>query len=188
MLDVNLTGVFNTVHPTIDEVIRNSGHIVVVSSAASFAPGLGGASYMISKAGVEALGRALRLEVAGYGATAGIAYFGMVDTQLARATLDDDEIGRKLDARLPGPLRHRISPDRAATVIADAIARRAARTLAPAAWEPWAWGRGFINVLADGYLARDKQAHDLIRELEDRTTAAAPTNVSALTKASRRSS
>lgn len=112
----------------------------------------------------------------------------MVDTQLARATLDDDEIGRKLDARLPGPLRHRISPDRAATVIADAIARRAARTLAPAAWEPWAWGRGFINVLADGYLAKDKQAHDLIRELEDRTTAAAPTNASALTKASRRTS
>jgi hypothetical protein len=73
-------------------------------------------------------------------------------------------------------------------VIADAIARRAARTLAPAAWEPWAWGRGFINVLADGYLAKDKQAHDLIRELEDRTTAAAPTNASALPKASRRTS
>lgn len=188
VIDVNLTGVFNTVHPTIDEVIRNSGHIVVVSSAASFAPGLGGASYMISKAGVEALGRALRLEVAGYGATAGIAYFGMVDTQLARATLDDDEIGRKLDARLPGPLRHRISPDRAATVIADAIARRAGRTLAPAAWEPWAWGRGFVNVLADGYLAGDKQAHELIRELEARTTAAVPTNTAVPTNAARRTS
>ncbi|CAJ0557316.1 unnamed protein product, partial [Mesorhabditis spiculigera] len=92
----SFTGVFNTVHPTIDEVIRNSGHIVVVSSAAS-------------KAGVEALGRALRSAVAGYGATAGIAYFGMVDTQLARATLDDDEIGRKLDARLTRSLGHRIS-------------------------------------------------------------------------------
>lgn len=169
VIDVNLIGVFNTVHPLIDEVVRNRGHIVVVSSAASFAPGVGGASYMISKAGVEALGRALRLEVAGHGATAGVAYFGMVDTQLARATLDDDEIGRKLDAMLPGPLRHRISPERAATVIADAIARRAGRTLAPAAWEPWAWGRGFINILADSYLARDTQTQQLIRELETRT-------------------
>lgn len=170
VLDVNLVGVFNTVHPLIDEVVNTRGHIVVVSSAAAFAPGLGGASYMISKAGVEALGRALRLELAGHGATAGVAYFGFVDTQLARATLDDDEIGRKLDASLPGPLRHRISPEAAAIVIADAIARRAARTLAPAIWEVWAWGRGVVNVLADSYLARDRRTHKIIHELEVRTT------------------
>ncbi len=168
MIDINLTGVFNTVHPAIDEVIARHGHIVVVSSAAAFAPGLGGASYMISKAAVEQLGRALRLELAGYGASAGVAYFGMVDTQLARATLDDDEIGRRLDARLPRPLRRRISPEDAATVIADAIARRAGRTLAPAAWQPWALGRGLVNVLADGYLAADAECHQLIRELEER--------------------
>ncbi|ABG98881.1 probable oxidoreductase [Rhodococcus jostii RHA1] len=174
VIDINLTGVFNTVHPAIDEVIARRGHIVVVSSAAAFAPGLGGASYMISKAAVEQLGRALRLELAGYGASAGVAYFGMVDTQLARATLDDDEIGRRLDARLPRPLRRRISPEDAATVIADAIARRAGRTLAPAAWHPWALGRGLVNVLADGYLAADAECHQLIRELEERPVTTHP--------------
>lgn len=175
VIDINLTGVFNTVHPAVDQVIANRGHVVVVSSAASFAPGLGGASYMISKAAVEQLGRALRLEVAGYGASAGVAYFGMVETQLARATLDDDEIGRELDARLPKLLRHRISADEAATVIADAIARRAGRTLAPAAWQPWALGRGLVNVLADGYLAADSGCHDLIHRLESRGVAVAET-------------
>jgi NAD(P)-dependent dehydrogenase (short-subunit alcohol dehydrogenase family) len=168
VIDINLIGAFNTVRPALDEVIARRGHVVVISSAAAFAPGPGGAAYMISKAGVEQLGRALRLELAGYGATAGVAYFGVVETQLARATLDDDELGRQLDARLPGPLRRRITADRAATVLADAIARRAGRTLAPAAWQPWALLRGLVNVFADVYLASDGRIHQLIRELEAR--------------------
>jgi NAD(P)-dependent dehydrogenase (short-subunit alcohol dehydrogenase family) len=124
---------------------------------------------MVSKAGVEQLGRALRLELAVHGATAGVAYFGVVDTQLAKATLDDDSIGRQLEARLPRPLRRRITAEQAATVIADAIARRAGRTLAPAAWQSWALLRGLVNVFADAYLAADAKCHALIRELEART-------------------
>jgi NAD(P)-dependent dehydrogenase (short-subunit alcohol dehydrogenase family) len=174
VIGINLTGVFNTVRPAIDEVVARRGHIVVVSSAAAFAPGPGGAAYMVSKAGVEQLGRALRLELAGYGATAGVAYFGVVETQLARTTLDDDELGKRLDARLPGPLRRRITADQAAAVIAGAIARRAARTLAPAAWQPWALLRGLVNVFADAYLASDHRIHTLIRELEARTDRTAP--------------
>lgn len=188
VIDINLIGVFNTVHPAIDEVIERRGHIVVISSAAAFAPGLGGASYMISKAGVEQLGRALRLELAGYGATAGVAYFGVVETALARATLDDDELGRQLDSRLPKPLRRRITADQAATVIADAIARRAGRTLAPAAWQPWALGRGFVNILADGYLAADGDCHRLIRELENRDAHKSTTATDSSRTNSRRSS
>ncbi|GAB2735065.1 short-chain dehydrogenase/reductase [Amycolatopsis magusensis] len=168
VLDINLTGVFNTVRPAIDEVVARRGHIVVVSSAAAFAPGLGGASYMISKAGVEQLGRALRLELAGFGASAGVAYFGVVDTRLAKATLDDDALGAELEARLPRPLRRRITAEQAAEVLAGAIARRAGRTLAPAAWQGWALLRGFVNVVADGVLAADRRCHTLIRELEAR--------------------
>lgn len=168
VIDINVIGVFNTVRPALDEVIARRGHVVVISSAAAFAPGPGGAAYMVSKAGVEQLGRALRLELAGYGATVGVAYFGVVETRLARATLDDDELGKQLDARLPGPLRRRITADQAATVIADAIARRAGRTLAPAAWQPWALLRGLVNVFADAYLASDRRIHTLIRELEAR--------------------
>ncbi len=171
VLAVNVTGAFNTVRPALDHLIARRGHVVVVSSAAAFVPGPGGAAYMVSKAAVEQLGRALRLELAGHGVTAGVAYFGVVDTQLARTTLDEDPLGQALEKRLPRPLRRRITATEAATVLADAIARRAGRTLAPAAWQPWALLRGVVNVAADAYLAADRPTQALIRELEERGTA-----------------
>lgn len=73
VIAINQTGVFNTVHPAIDHVVAAGGHIVIVASVAAFVPGLGGSPYMISKAAVEQLGRALRLELAPLGATAGIS-------------------------------------------------------------------------------------------------------------------
>jgi NAD(P)-dependent dehydrogenase (short-subunit alcohol dehydrogenase family) len=172
VIDINLMGVFNTVRATADEVIARRGHVVVVSSAAAFTPGLGGAAYMISKAGVEQLARALRLELACHGVTVGLAYFGFVDTGLARATLDDDPLGERLQSRLPTPLRRRISPERAATVIADGIERRAGSTMAPGAWQVWALLRGLVSALGDGYLAADPEVHTMTRELEDRSSAA----------------
>ncbi|MBK1783413.1 SDR family NAD(P)-dependent oxidoreductase [Prauserella sp. ASG 168] len=165
---VNLTGVFNTVRPALENVVARRGYVLVVSSAAAFAPGPGGSPYMITKAGVEQLGRALRLELAPHGTDVGVAYFGFVDTPLARTTLDDDPLGRALAARLPSPLRTRLTADQAARVLADAVARRAGRVLAPAAWQPWALLRGAVNVVADRYLAGDPACHALIRDLESR--------------------
>ncbi|MFC9894520.1 short-chain dehydrogenase/reductase [Nocardia sp. NPDC127579] len=171
VLDINLTGVFNTVHATADAVIDAKGHIVVVSSCAAFAPGPGGAAYMISKAGVEQLGRALRLELAAYGASAGIAYFGLVDTRLARATLDDDPAGQALESLLPPVFRRRISADDAARGVVDGIERRAGVTVAPSVWRIWSLLRGEIAALGDGILSRDKRIHALIEDLETRDAA-----------------
>ncbi|WP_084522595.1 SDR family oxidoreductase [Nocardia inohanensis] len=169
VIDINLTGVFNTVQPALDHVIRARGHVVVVSSCAAFAPGMGGAPYMISKAGVEQLGRALRVELAPHSATAGIAYFGIVDTAMTRNTLDDNDIGRRLDNLLPWPLNLRITAAQAARTIADGIERRAARTIAPAGWQPYALLRGLINTVLDSALTADPRVHALLREVERRT-------------------
>ncbi|WP_321209656.1 MULTISPECIES: short-chain dehydrogenase/reductase [Nocardia] len=169
VMDINLTGAFNTVRPALDHVVAAGGHVVVVSSCAAFAPGMAGAPYMISKAAVEQLGRALRVELAPFGATAGIAYFGIVDTRMTHDTLDHDELGRELDDLLPWPLNVRISAAHAARTIADGIERRAARTIAPAGWEPYALLRGAINVVLDHALARDARVHDLLRRVEART-------------------
>lgn len=170
VVDINLTGVFNTVRPALDHIVTAGGHVVVVSSCAAFAPGMAGAPYMISKAAVEQLGRALRVELAPFGASAGIAYFGIVDTRMTRDTLDHDELGRELDDLLPWPLNVRISAAQAAATIADGIERRAARTIAPAGWEPYALLRGAINVVLDSALARDTRVHDLLRRVEARAT------------------
>ncbi|MCU1645720.1 MAG: short-chain dehydrogenase [Nocardia sp.] len=171
VIGVNLTGVFNTVHPALDHVVAAKGHVVVVSSAAAFAPGVGGSPYMISKAAVEQLGRALRVELAAHGASAGVAYFGVVETAMTHDTLDNDELGRRLGDMLPWPLSVRITAHEAAATIADGIARRAPRTIAPIGWEPYSLLRGLVNVALDSRLARDSRIHELVHLVEDRARA-----------------
>lgn len=168
VIGINLTGAFNTVHPALDEIVAARGHVVVVSSCAAFAPGMGGASYMMSKAAVEQMGRALRVELAAHGASAGVAYFGVVDTQLTHRVLDADPLGHELDSMLPWPLDVRITAAEAARTIADGISARSARTIAPSAWEPYALLRGAINVGMDSKLAADPRLHDLLRRIEQR--------------------
>ncbi|TSE01183.1 SDR family NAD(P)-dependent oxidoreductase [Skermania sp. ID1734] len=168
VIDVNLTGVFNTIHPALEHIVAAHGHVVVVSSCASFAPGMGGSPYMISKAAVEQLGRSLRVELAPHNATAGVAYFGIVETAMTHTTLDEDELGREIGGFLPWPLNVRITAAQAATTIAAGIARRAARTIAPSGWEPYALFRGLINVVLDSQLTRDQRVHSLLRRIEER--------------------
>lgn len=172
VLGVNLTGAFNTVKPALDAIVASRGHVVVVSSCAAFAPGMAGSPYMISKAAVEQLGRALRVELAAHGATAGVAYFGIVETAMTHETLDNDDLGRRVEALLPWPLNVRISGAEAARVIADGIERRAPRTIAPAGWEPYALLRGAINVALDAKLTRDRGLHALLHAVEERVRGA----------------
>lgn len=166
VIDINITGVFNTVRPALDHVIARGGHVVVISSAAAFTPGPGGSSYMISKAGVEQLGRALRLELAPHGATAGVVYFGIVDTQMTTSTFDDGGVAGELQRYLPRPFRQRLGVDKAAMVLAEAITHRAGRSIAPAAWKPLALLNGVISRFGDGWLAGNRTLHTLIRQLE----------------------
>lgn len=165
---INQTGVLNTVQPALDAVVASKGHVVVVASCAAFSPGVGGVGYMSSKAAAEQIGRALKLELAPHGASAGVAYFGFVDTPLATATLDDDPMGRRLDELLGWPLNHRISADAAAESIADGISDRAGATVAPARWVPYSLLRGVLNAGADRVLARDRRVHEMVRDLEAR--------------------
>jgi NAD(P)-dependent dehydrogenase (short-subunit alcohol dehydrogenase family) len=167
VIDINLTGVFNTVRPALDQIVRNRGHVLVVSSAAAFAPGAGLAAYMASKAAVEQLGRALRIELAAVGASAGVAYFGFVRTPLLRP-IDEDPLGRTVDALLPWPFSQRISAERAAEVIANSIARRAASSFAPPAWQAYGLLRGLVNVVVDSRAAASATVHGLIRAIEAR--------------------
>jgi hypothetical protein len=82
--------------------------------------------------------------------------------------LDTDELGRRLNAMLPWPLRVRITAKQAARSIADGIARRAPRTIAPAGWEPYALLRGVVNVVLDNRLAASSSVHEVLRTIEAR--------------------
>ena len=137
VLDVNLVGALNTVRAGVDDVIASGGHIQLIGSCAAFSPGMGGAAYMISKAGVEQLGRALRIELAAHGVSVGVSYFGIVETALARATLDDDPLGQRIGGMLPWPLNRRISAATAAASIVAAVRGRQATSVVPRTWLPY---------------------------------------------------
>lgn len=168
VMAVNVTGVLNTVHPAIEELVRRQGQVLVIGSAAAFCPPAGGVAYMVSKAAVEQLARGLKLELAPFGVGVTLAYFGVVETQLARTTLDDDPIGEALNARLPALLRKRLPAQTAARTLIKAIRQRADSVIAPAAWAPYARLRGLANPLIDRLLLADPAIAELLRQLEAR--------------------
>lgn len=96
VLEVNLLGVWRTVRAAMPHLIERRGQLVLVASVYAFFNGVMASPYATSKAGVEALGRALRLELAPHGASATVAYFGFVDTDMVRDCL------RRPDRRPPG--------------------------------------------------------------------------------------
>lgn len=168
VMAVNVTGVLNTVQPAIEELVKRQGQVLVIGSAAAFCPPVGGVAYMVSKAAVEQLARGLKLELAPFGVGVTLAYFGVVETQLTRATLDNDPIGEALEARLPAILRKRLSAQQAARVLIRAIRQRADSVIAPAAWAPYARLRGVANPLIDRLLMADPKIADMLRALEAR--------------------
>lgn len=169
VIAVNLTGVLNTVHPAIEELVRQQGHVLIVGSAAAFCPPVGGVAYMVSKAAVEQLARGLKLELAAFGVSVTLAYFGVVETQLARATLDNDVIGKEIGKRLPASLRKRLPARAAGQVLIKAIRQRAPSVIAPAAWEGYARLRGIANPVIDRLLTRDAELAGVLSSLEART-------------------
>lgn len=64
ILDVNLTGVLNTIHPILPRMLmRQSGQIAIMSSLAAFRGFAGAPAYCASKAAVRIYGEALRGDV-----------------------------------------------------------------------------------------------------------------------------
>jgi NAD(P)-dependent dehydrogenase (short-subunit alcohol dehydrogenase family) len=158
VLDVNLHGVVYTVRQALPQVIERRGHVLVIASVYAFVNGAMQTSYAMSKAAVEQYGRALRVELAQHGASAGVGYFGFVDTAMVQGALEDPIAGI-IEDRSPRFLRKRISPVEAGEALADGITRRAARTIRPRRWSLWFRARGLVNPALDEILCRDDTIH-----------------------------
>jgi NAD(P)-dependent dehydrogenase (short-subunit alcohol dehydrogenase family) len=127
VVDVNLVGAFHTLRAALPHLAASRGYAMVVASIAAAIPGPLVSAYVASKAGVESLARAVRIEVAGDGVGVGIAYFGLIDTGLANDMLARSGLG----AVLPGPLGKLAPVEVAGAAITAGIARRARRVYAP---------------------------------------------------------
>jgi NAD(P)-dependent dehydrogenase (short-subunit alcohol dehydrogenase family) len=166
VIDVNLLGVWRTVHACLPHVTERRGHLLLIASIYAFTNGTFVTPYAASKAAVEQLGRALRVELAPRGASAGVAYFGFVDTDMVRLATADDPLADRFEAFIPRPLQKRISPDQAGEVLARGIERRAPRTIAPRRWGVLSTLRGLLNPLIDARMARDPRLAEIIREAD----------------------
>jgi NAD(P)-dependent dehydrogenase (short-subunit alcohol dehydrogenase family) len=168
VVEVDLLGVWRTVRAGLPQIAQRGGHVVLVASVYAFANGAGASSYAVAKAGVEQLGRALRVELAQHGASASVAYFGFIDTDMVHRTIDADPLADRMLATYPNALHKRLSPEAAGAAIADGIERRAARIVCPRRWASLSVLRGVLNPLVDERLRRDPAVQALMREIERR--------------------
>jgi NAD(P)-dependent dehydrogenase (short-subunit alcohol dehydrogenase family) len=168
VLAVDLNGVYNTVIAALPQIAERQGHIVVVASVYAFLNGLGAAPYAMAKAGVEQLGRALRVELVPHGASASVAYFGFIDTEMVHQMIDQDPVTDRMLGTLPKVLHKRLAPDQAGEAIARGIETRAPRIIAPKRWAAFSALRGVINPWLDSYMLKDAQTQEIVRELDAR--------------------
>lgn len=81
VIDVNLGGAYNTIHRAMGKMLRaRFGRVVNISTISARSPLPGQSSYAASKAGVEALTRAVAVEVARRGVTVNAIAPGLVET------------------------------------------------------------------------------------------------------------
>jgi NAD(P)-dependent dehydrogenase (short-subunit alcohol dehydrogenase family) len=163
-LEVDLLGVWRTVRACLPDVVARQGHVLLIASIYAFLNGVLNASYAMSKAGVEAFGRALRVELAGHGATAGVAYLGFVDTAMVRQAFQRPQVELFRHA-LPGWLTNPIPVGDAAATIVRGIERRSPVVAVPAYVRPALRLRGILASV-DTRLAKDARIQRAVTEAE----------------------
>jgi NAD(P)-dependent dehydrogenase (short-subunit alcohol dehydrogenase family) len=167
VIEVNLLGVYRTIHAALDQIVARQGQAVLVSSVYAFMNGILLSPYAVAKAGVEQLGRALRLELSPHGASATVAYFGFVDTEMVRQGMEQRQRQRDTDEELlPSFLRKPISPEQAGEAVAAGIEIRKPRVIAPRWWAPPSVLRGVLNPLMDLAGEKSSKLHEEVRQAE----------------------
>lgn len=172
VIEVDLLGVWRTVRAGLPQVVARSGHVVVVASVYAFFNGALASPYAMSKAAVEQFGRALRVELAPHGASASVAYFGFIDTEMVREAFDDP-IGQSFEGTIPRFVTRRLAPSAAGQAIVQGIKRRSPRIVAPRWWRAFSVLRGILNPLLDARMERDPRMLELIRAGDESEPAAA---------------
>ena len=170
VFEVDMLGVWRTVRAVLPQILERQGQVVVVSSVYAFANGFGNTPYAAAKSAVESLGRALRVELVPHGASASVAYFGWVDTQLVQDAFAQESAPR-VEELSPKWLLKRISPEEAGAGLVRGIEELAPRIFVPRWWRYVSALRGLINPLLDRRMEHDERTRALIRDLDAKAAA-----------------
>jgi NAD(P)-dependent dehydrogenase (short-subunit alcohol dehydrogenase family) len=167
VVEVDLLGVYRTVAAALDHVVRRQGQVVVISSIYAFANGMIAAPYAVAKAGVEQLGRALRVELSIHGVGVTVAYFGFVDTEMVRQAFEQSRArGREPGDALPDWMLRQITPRQAGEALVSGIERRRPRVIAPRWWAVGSVLRGLVNPVMDYLATRAPRVQETLREAD----------------------
>ena len=131
VIDINITGVYRTLHATIPHLEQTKGYALVVASLASFTTLAGLASYHASKAGAESLALACRQEVAHLGIGVGVCHPSWIDTDIVRNAEKDLPSFRAIRKKLPYPANSTTSIETCVEHILTGFAKRKARVYIP---------------------------------------------------------
>jgi NAD(P)-dependent dehydrogenase (short-subunit alcohol dehydrogenase family) len=125
VIEVNVVGVWRTLRLSLPHLIDSRGYALPVASMAAILPQFPGfAPYSTSKAGVEAMAKCLRVEVAHLGVGVGVAYFGWIDTDMVRGG-EEHPAFSFMRSRLRGPLAKTLPVATAGEAIVNGIEKRA---------------------------------------------------------------
>lgn len=143
VVEINLFGVYNTIHAALPHVIERRGYLLPIASVAALLPGPLLAPYTASKHAVDGFARSLRVEIAHTGTRVGIGYFSFIDTPLVHAATATPA-GAAALSLLPSPFNRPIPVGRASAAIISGIEKRSNTVYAPR-WVPaLVAGRGLV--------------------------------------------
>jgi NAD(P)-dependent dehydrogenase (short-subunit alcohol dehydrogenase family) len=158
--------VWRTVRACLPQVTQRQGHVVVIASVYAFVNGVILSPYAVAKAGVEQLGRALRVELQPHGASASVAYFGFIDTEMVRDGFKDPSAAL-MEESMPKWMLKRLPPSAAGRAIVDGIEQRKPRIIRPRWWTIHSVLRGIMNPLLDRFMESDKRVQEGVRFSDD---------------------
>lgn len=146
-IDVNVMGVFNTVRAALPAVLRQRGYVLASASVSSFAHPPAVSAYAASKAAVEAMCNAWRIELAAHGVRVGALHASWVSTALVtEGALHPGFV--RLRRAAPAFLNGETSPEDAARRIADGIERRQRQLWVPGWVRALHWLRVLLHTQA----------------------------------------
>jgi NAD(P)-dependent dehydrogenase (short-subunit alcohol dehydrogenase family) len=143
-IDVNVMGVFNTVRAALPAVMAQHGYIAVTASVSSFAHPPLMSAYAASKAAVEAMCNAWRIELAAHDVGVGAIHAAWVRTPLVtEGALHPGFV--RLRQTMPKQMNVEVDAVQAARIMVDGIARRDRRIWVPG-WVRWLhWLRALLH-------------------------------------------
>lgn len=130
-VEVNLLGAYCTVRAALPAVIAQRGYVAVTASLASFAHVPGFSAYSASKAGLEAMCNALRVEVAHLGVDVGTIHPTFLGTDMVREVEGSQRAYQRMRQAMRPPFRRTLPVQTAVRDVVAGFERRRRRICSP---------------------------------------------------------